>query len=87
MGDMEFAKKTQLPENLAPAIHRPILELTMNPQTNAVLLKYSPAFANEQMLAMAGDTPVSAVVIPLGLSEVEITMLAEELQAALESRQ
>lgn len=84
IGDVQIEVKNKLPDNLAPAIHRPILEMTANPKTNAILLKYSLAFASEQILAMAGSAPVSAVVLPLGLTETEIVALADELEAALQ---
>ena len=83
IGDVEVAEKSKLPTDLAPAIYRPILELTANKATNEVLLKYSPAFGSEQLLAMAGSAVVADVVIPLRLTDEQIAALANELQNAL----
>lgn len=84
MGSAELKEERTLPENLAPAVYRPILELTGRADTNAVLLKYSEAFASRQMLAMARDNPVASVLIPFGLSNEQMLTLSQELQAILE---
>lgn len=86
MGDIIVKESDGLPKGLAPCIYMSILDLVGQADTNEILLKYSGAFASEQLLAMAGKAPLATVLIPLELTHEQMLALANELQAVLDAR-
>lgn len=83
VGDVEIIPTPVLPEDYSAALDKPLGELLENQKTKAVLLKYSLAFENEQILMMGKDFPVSSFVMQLGISADDVKNMSYELEAAL----
>ena len=83
VGDIALREKPKLPDGVSSAIHTKISELLARESVKNILLSYSDAFANDTIVRLVSEAPLSAFILSLGLTEEQILTLSFELEKAL----
>ena len=83
VGDIALKEKPKLPNGVSSAIHTQVSELLAHGKAKNILLSYNDAFANDTIVRLVSDAPLSAIILSLGLTEEQILDLSFELEKAL----